>query len=767
MKNFYLRIAFLFTFMTFTSGNAQLVAGNDTAPMANLIGNSWIYNPDGSIFSVLANDTFNGNAIGLQTATISILTGADPAFSLNAVNGQIWVNASLAPGNYTFTYQVCMNQGGACQTATVTFSTCSQPAPSSTLIPQTCSSPPLAMLTGLPSGDWTLLVDEYPFFLNDNVTTIEGSGESFSVPLSPEVYQYRIKVLTDSGCLSPYAEISLPYMQLLESQTTGVYFDANGDGTVNLGDQIICDIAFTNMSECDITNVMGNGGTIAFNPVDVPAGQTVVVTGIYWITEQDIMNGYAANWEPITGESPLGSVYAKAFFETTLPITTGFHFFAFADLNGNDQKDTDEPLVPYGSFVYEQNNGSPVEVYAYSGEFNLYETNPSNTYNVSFVPATLCGNGFSSTQTYSNLVIDPSGIVEVAFPLDPSDCVDVGVWVYGNNPVPGFQSYSAVVVRNESLVSQSVTVTYTADAAVSVDHVDGGITTNISGNTVTATLELDPLETQYFYVYYNTPGMPAVSLGDQLSFSAQLSAVSGDTVASNDSSVCIKTVVGSYDPNAKTESHGPQILHSGFGPDDTLNYTLHFENTGTANAIGILITDVLDDQLDETTVRLVGSTHDVQLYRSGSDLEFVFDNIQLPPSEQNTQIGKGSVMFTVKPKSGYAVGDVIPNFASIYFDTNPAIVTETVTTEFVAEMSVADNHVSSVSIFPNPALNQLNLVATQIETVEIIDVTGKTAMHERINSNRAALNVSALATGTYFVRVHTVDSVKTLRFVKQ
>ena len=56
----------------------------------------------------------------------------------------------------------------------------------------------------------------------------------------------------------------------------------------------------------------------------------------------------------------------------------------------------------------------------------------------------------------------------------------------------------------------------------------------------------------------------------------------------------------------------------------------------------------------------------------------------LPVSVANTMTGKGYITFKIKPKPGYAVGDIIPNNASIYFDFNPAIITNTFQTEFVA-----------------------------------------------------------------------------------
>ncbi|RZK45941.1 MAG: hypothetical protein EOO94_03585, partial [Pedobacter sp.] len=441
MKKLYTFIATLICLIFGSRSTAQVVAVDDAPISANIQTNYVIYNSDGSIFSVLQNDTNNGAPILPQSATVSVISGNNANISVNPTTGQVSVTTGLQSGTYTLTYQVCMNNGGACDTATVTITTCSIAAPTATLVAPTCETPPFAELGNLPSGNWTLLVDPYPFWTNDGNYTVTGNGNSHTLNLDPNVYQYRIRVLDATGCMSSYVEVSPPFNQLITSETQPTYFDANSDGIVNVGDTILCNITIQNLSECDLTNVMGEYNVIIFPAVNIPAGQSVTVTGIYQITAQDILNGTASDWEAVTGTSPLGNVYTKAFFTLLLPISSGFHFYAFADINGNGMHENDEPLVPYGTFVYEQNNASAVEVQSYTGEFNLFETNIANTYDVHFVPGATCANGFTSTFVYNDISINPGEITNHAFPLSPSDCADVGVFLYGNNAVPGFQSY--------------------------------------------------------------------------------------------------------------------------------------------------------------------------------------------------------------------------------------------------------------------------------------------------------------------------------------
>ncbi|MBC7605830.1 MAG: hypothetical protein H7199_02575, partial [Burkholderiales bacterium] len=94
-----------------------------------------------------------------------------------------------------------------------------------------------------------------------------------------------------------------------------------------------------------------------------------------------------------------------------------------------------------------------------------------------------------------------------------------------------------------------------------------------------------------------------------------------------------------------------------------LTYTIRFENAGTANAVNVRVNDVLDAKLDETTVRTIAASHNYTLDRIGNNLTWKFDGINFPPPVAETNIGRGYIVFQVKPKSGDVLGDVISNQA--------------------------------------------------------------------------------------------------------
>ena len=151
-----------------------------------------------------------------------------------------------------------------------------------------------------------------------------------------------------------------------------------------------------------------------------------------------------------------------------------------------------------------------------------------------------------------------------------------------------------------------------------------------------------------------------------------------------------------------------------------------------------------------------------------SNLSWKFDGIDLPPSVPNTQIGHGYITFQIKPEAGYAIGDIIPNFANIYFDFNPAIVTDVCNTEFVATLSNQNFAFNDLNYFPNPVKNSLSISnASLIEEIEITSLLGQKILTKKINELQTELNLSELSKGVYFVKVISEGQEKTIKIIKE
>ena len=346
---------------------------------------------------------------------------------------------------------------------------------------------------------------------------------------------------------------------------------------------------------------------------------------------------------------------------------------------------------------------------------------------------------------------------------------DLAVYLFAEQPRPGFTYFNTIVYKNEGNTTiPTGTLTFNKDNALSIINISQtGTTSTASGFTYDFT-NLMPFESRTIYVNMQIPVIPIVNLGEILTNSANISIPVNDVNVTNNSSTLYQTIVGSFDPNDKAESHGGQIVKSGFGANDYLTYRIRFENTGTASAITVKVTDVLDSKLDETSIKMVDASHNYVLNRTGRNLEWKFDGINLPPSIENTQIGHGYVLFQVKPKPGFAVGDIISNIANIYFDFNPAITTNESLTEFVTVLS-NDNFVfNNLKVYPNPVTNILNINNDKIiDKIEISNVLGQTVLTKNINTFQSKIDISNFTNGFYFVKIISAENEKILKIVKE
>lgn len=168
----------------------------------------------------------------------------------------------------------------------------------------------------------------------------------------------------------------------------------------------------------------------------------------------------------------------------------------------------------------------------------------------------------------------------------------------------------------------------------------------------------------------------SVHLGDTLTSMAIITPVANDVTPFDDTAILKQRVVGSYDPNDKTENNGGIIGSDYITQGKYLNYTIRFQNTGTDTAFNVIVRDTLDSKLDWSTFEMVAASHPYTVSITNQNkIEWTFANINLPDSNINEPLSHGYLSYRVKPKSTAVVGDMINNLASIYFDFNLPIAT--------------------------------------------------------------------------------------------
>lgn len=449
---------------------------------------------------------------------------------------------------------------------------------------------------------------------------------------------------------------------------------------------------------------------------------------------------------------------------------SGMEFTAYLDSNNNGTKDTGEVNFPLGDFHYEKNSDGVVHnITSPTGKMGIYDTSNSNSYNVSFTVNPLYASLYNvNPSAFNNLSVTNGVLSQYNFPVTiVQNYNDLGVVVVPiNNPRPGFNYINKIVYGNlGNQVVANGTVTFTKDAAVTIGTVSqAGVVNNAAGFTYDFT-NLQPFEYRTIDVNMIVPTIPTVTAGQILVSNATIAPITGDVFPNNNTNSTSQMIINAYDPNDKTEVHGPEILHSSFSSNDYLYYTIRFENTGNASAINVRVNDVLNAMLDENTIKVESASHPYVLDRIGNNLTWKFDNIMLPVSVANTTTGKGYVTFKIKPKPGYAVGDIIPNTASIYFDFNPAIVTNMFQTEFVAVLESETFLTDEFAVYPNPTSSILNIQSKlnmTISEVNVYDLLGKQFLNKKMAVSSTEIDMTNYSPGLYLLEVISEDNQKSI-----
>ncbi len=444
---------------------------------------------------------------------------------------------------------------------------------------------------------------------------------------------------------------------------------------------------------------------------------------------------------------------------------------AFLDSNSNGVKDSNEAAFINGSYLYEANNsGFPIPGYSNTGSFKIFDNNPANLYNLNFTINQGLEPYFSSTTSYSNINIPAgSGSQILYFPvtsLQPFQDLEVKLIPNGAPPRPGFTYTNFISYKNKGLETiVSGTINFVKNGLSTIISISQSGTTNIASGFSYDFANLGPNEERLIQVVMQVPTIPTVALGQILTNSVTITPVVGDNFPLNNADDLAQIVVGSYDPNDKTEKHGGKIEIDEFTNSDYLTYTIQFENTGTANAQFVRIEDVLNAQLDLSSVIMLSSSHPVNMRKINNKLIWNFYDINLTPTISDPVLSHGFVQFKVKPVPGFSAGTMIPNVADIHFDFNPAIVTETCQTEFVTTLSSSTFDVSSVVFYPNPASTFVHIVngtnQDKMANISVYDVVGKAVL---FRSNLAAsdinLDISKLTSGIYFVEIAFENQLK-------
>jgi hypothetical protein len=348
---------------------------------------------------------------------------------------------------------------------------------------------------------------------------------------------------------------------------------------------------------------------------------------------------------------------------------------------------------------------------------------------------------------------------------------DLEIVLHANQARPGFDCTYFITYKNKGNVVQTGTINLAFDDAVLDVNWANPTTTNQTLNNLSwAFTNLQPFETRSIVLSINANSpmeTPALNGGDILSFTAT---VAGDTDENpeNNTTVLNQTLVNSYDPNHKTCLEGNTINPTMIGKE--LHYKIEFENNGTANAQNIVVKDMIDIAKYDinSLIALQGSHPFITKIAPDGKVEFIFENINLPFDNANND---GFVVFKIKTKPTLSLGESVSNTASIYFDYNFPIVTNTETSTFQTLGIEHFFNETKILLYPNPSNGIFNIDLTQetetYNTVSIFNILGeKVVVSTLIAKENNTINLSHLPNGCYFAKLENQTQTVTLKLIK-
>jgi len=171
-------------------------------------------------------------------------------------------------------------------------------------------------------------------------------------------------------------------------------------------------------------------------------------------------------------------------------------------------------------------------------------------------------------------------------------------------------------------------------------------------------------------------------------------------------------------------------------------YTGPSSESGTISKLSLVATTEIDDKLS-FYYRGSGNASDEFKLQIDTD-HYTLTGSQWKKFEEYLPAGIHLIRWSFARKSHTAEGS-----ASIDLIKLPPMHVEILDVEEVTEIN------SSITVFPNPGDNELNIIVSDIDQTElqIFDFQGRKVLEKDINSEITTINTSNLATGLYFWKV--------------
>ena len=417
---------------------------------------------------------------------------------------------------------------------------------------------------------------------------------------------------------------------------------------------------------------------------------------------------------------------------------------------------------------------------SWSASRDLYIANASGNYSIpvksgvtSFTPV------FENPYTYYNVLSDfPANFPTETSPAIKNICLsrmatvrDLEIFIEPLGVAkPGNTARYKMICKNKGTIQETGIVKLEFNDAL-VDFVTSAPNSSLQAPGVIQWnfSNLEPFKTfeiQFSVNVNAATATPAVTPGTALIYKASVHA--GVELWNDDNTMQLSQLVVNADQsNSKTCLEGLKMSQQVIGK--YVHYMIRFKNTGTAIANNIVIKDVIDfAEFEASSVVPMDSSHDFITKISDKNITFIFENVNLSFEDGQNE---GYLSFKIKTQNTLAVGNSFSNTANIFFDYNLPTVTNTASTVIAFFLAAQDFEFSNdFSIYPNPAADVLNIQSKKqaaISSVSIYNTLGQLVLVSTNLRQNKTIDVSALKTGNYFIKVDSNEGTSNAKFIKK
>jgi len=435
----------------------------------------------------------------------------------------------------------------------------------------------------------------------------------------------------------------------------------------------------------------------------------------------------------------------------------------YIDANGNCTKDVNEVAVPY-AYISITGGGASYFTYAdMNGHYAMsLPTGVTYTITPNFTGMVL--NPTCPVSGVATVTLSSSTVSNFAYDCNSSVGIDYAVSGYASNWRPNHTRILSVhATGNNYCITQPVTITATLPAPLTYVSTVGSLPVPIVvGNTLTWTVTDLTAFNSWFSMVNIMTDSNVVTIGDTLCVDVTLSAIPADANAANNYAQVCAEVNNSWDPNDKNVSPKGNGTDGAIVNGTKLTYKIRFQNTGNDVAYDITVKDLVDQDLDLSTLHVIESSHNMKMVVVGREINFRFENINLPDSGSNEPMSHGHILYSISPNANLPLGTTIENTANIYFDYNPAVITNTTVNTIAAPTKVEeyDNGLIEATVAPNPANSEIRISVKNNESfrAELFDIMGRLVKSADGKDGKAVLSVSEMTQGIYILRLSNKNS---------